>query len=164
MKDSMLEVGKVLNTHGIRGELKVQSWCDTPEDLCQLETVYIGQRPYSVRQGRVHGSFALLTLEGIDSIDLALPLKNKILLASREALALEEGAHFVVDLIGLEARDFETGAVFGTVTDVLEYPAHDLYAVQGERSYLIPDVPAFVKEVAPEKGYISFVLLEGMAQ
>lgn len=164
MNDAMLEVGKVLNTHGIRGEIKVQSWCDTPEDLCQLETVYLDRRPYRVLSGRVHGDFALLTLEGVTSIDDALPLKNKVLTARREELALEEGAHFVVDLIGLEARDEATGQVFGRVKDVLEYPAQDLYLVEGERSYLIPDVPAFVKKVAPEEGYILFALLEGMAQ
>ena len=164
MKESMLEVGKILNTHGIRGELKVQSWCDSPEDLCDLETVYVDGRPYAVRSGRVHGNFALLTLEGVGSIDDALPLKNKILLAPREALAREEGAHFVVDLIGLEARDAETGAVFGRVADVLEYPAQDLYLVKGDKEYLIPDVPAFVKEVNPEAGYIRFALLEGMGQ
>lgn len=164
MKDSMLEVGKVVNTHGIRGELKVQSWCDDPEDLCQLEAVYVDGRSYAVKAGRVHGDFALLTLEGIRSIDDALPLKNKVLRASREEFQLEEGAHFVVDLIGLEARDEATGQAFGQVTDVLAYPAQDLYVVKGEREYLIPDVPAFVKRVCPEEGYILFALLEGMAQ
>lgn len=164
MNNAMLEVGKILNTHGIRGELKVQSWCNSPEDLCELETVYVNGKPYTIRSGRVHGNFALLTLEGIGSIDDALPLKNKILQARREDVALEEGAHFVVDLIGLEARDEATGAVFGKVVDVMEYPAQDLYVVKGEKEYLIPDVPAFVKEVNPEEGYILFALLEGMGQ
>lgn len=164
MKDSMLEVGKILNTHGIRGEVKAECWCDVPEVLCELKTVYVDGRPYHIRAGRVHGGFVLLTLEGIDSIDNALPLKNKILRAERAALPLEEGAHFVVDLIGLEARDQATGAVFGKVADVLEYPAQDLYLIKGEREYLIPDVPAFVKQVCPEEGYILFSLLEGMEQ
>lgn len=164
MKETYLEVGKILNTHGVRGELKVQSWCDEPEDLCQLETVYVDRKPFQVLHGRVHGPFALLTLEGIRSIDDALPLKNKVVEADRDAFQLEEGVHFVVDLIGLEARDADTGAVLGKVVDVMEYPAQDIYVIQGEKRYLIPDVPAFVKGIFPEEGYISFAPLEGMGE
>ena len=164
MNDSLLEVGKVLNTHGVRGEIKVQSWCDSPEVLCALETVYIGRRAFSVLGGRVHAGHALLTLEGVDSMDAALALKNSVLLAQREDMPVEKGAHFVVDLIGLQARHAETGEVLGRVTDVLEYPAHDIYVVEGKKRYLIPDVPAFVRAVRPEEGYIDFLPLEGMGE
>ena len=164
MNEPLLEVGKILNTHGVRGEVKVQSWCDSPEVLCALESVQIGPRTYRVLRGRVHGGFALLTLEGVDTMDAALALKNRVLLARREDMPVEEGVHFVVDLIGLEARHAETGEVLGRVTDVLEYPAHDLYVVEGEKRYLIPDVPAFVRAVCPEEGYIAFTPLEGMGE
>ena len=70
----------------------------------------------------------------------------------------------MADLIGLRAKNADTGEWFGTVTEISEYPAHDVYVVRGERSYLIPDVPAFVKEINEEEGYIAFALLEGMAQ
>ena len=163
MKEQFLEVGKILNTHGVRGELKCESWCDEPENLCGLDSVTVGGRAYSVTRSRVHGSFVLLTLEGIASIDDALPLKGKILTAPREALPLEEGAHFVVDLIGLEARDADTGAVLGTVTDILTYPAQDIYVIRGEAGErMIPDVPAFVRGIHAEEGYIDFAPLEGM--
>ena len=163
MKEQFLEVGKILNTHGVRGELKCESWCDEPEDLCELESVTVAGRAYPVTRSRVHGSFVLLTLEGIASIDDALPLKGKVLTAPREALPLEEGAHFVVDLIGLEARDADTGAVLGTVTDILTYPAQDIYVIRGENGErMIPDVPAFVRGIHAEEGYIDFAPLEGM--
>ena len=77
MKESFLEVGKILNTHGVRGELKTESWCDSPEDLCELETVYVGGKAYSVRNSRIHGPFVLLTLEGVRSIDDALPSRER---------------------------------------------------------------------------------------
>ena len=95
---------------------------------------------------------------------LSLALKNSVLLARREDMPVEEGAYFVVDLIGLQARHAETGEVLGRVTDVLEYPAHDIYVVEGKKRYLIPDVPAFVRAVRPEEGYIDFLPLEGMGE
>ena len=164
MDQAFLEGGKIVNTHGIRGELKVQSWCDTPETLCHVPTLYIGGTAYPVRAARVHQNFVLMTLEGITSIDDALPLKNKVFLLRREDIPLEAGRHFVADLIGLQARDAETGAVIGTVRDILNYPAQDLYVVEGEKRYLIPDVPDFVRETDLEQGFISFRILEGMAQ
>ena len=163
MRQEFLEVGKILNTHGVQGELKCESWCDEPEELCELESVTVAGRAYAVRRGRVHGRFVLLTLEGIHSIDDALPLKGKILTAPRDAFELPEGVHFVVDLIGLEARDAESGAVLGTVKEILTYPAQDIYVIAGEQGErLIPDVPDFVRGVYPEQGYIAFAPLEGM--
>ena len=164
MKESFLEVGKILNTHGVRGELKAESWCNSPEDLCELQTVYVGGKAYPVRNSRIHGPFVLLTLEGVRSIDDALPLKVKIITARREDVLLDEGSHFIVDLIGLEARHAETGAILGKVTEILEYPAHDLYVVKGDKQYFIPDVPEFVKGIYEEEGYIAFVPLEGMGE
>ncbi len=164
MNEPFLEVGKILNTHGVRGELKTESWCNTPEDLCALETVFINGKPYSIRHSRLHGPFVLLTLEGIRSIDDALPLKGKILTARREDIPVEEGRHFLVDLIGLEARDVNTGAVLGKVSEILAYPAHDIYVVQGEKQYFIPDVPDFVRGIHVEEGYIDFAPLEGMGE
>lgn len=162
MKEEYLEVGKVLNTHGIRGEVKVQSWCDELEDLCELETVYIDRKAYRVKHTRIHGNVVLMTLDGINSIDDAEPLKNKVVLASREEFLLDDGAHFVVDLIGLEARNAETGEVLGKVTEIMEYPAQDIYVIQGEKQIMIPDVPEFVVEINEEEGYIAFRVLEGM--
>ena len=162
-KQQYLEVGKILNTHGVRGELKCESWCDEPEDLCALDSVTVAGKAYAVTRSRIHGNFVLLTLEGIASIDDAMPLKGKVLTAPREVFQLQEGVHFVVDLIGLEARDADTGAVLGTVSDILTYPAHDIYVIrsaEGER--MIPDVPAFVRGIHAEEGYIDFTPLEGM--
>lgn len=162
MREGYLEVGKVINTHGIRGEIKVQSWCDELEDLCDLETVYVSGKAYTVKHTRIHGNAVLMTLDGINSIDDALPLKNKVMEASREDFVLDEGEHFVVDLIGLEARNAKTGEALGKVTEIMEYPAQDIYVIQGERQIMIPDVPEFVTEINEEEGYIAFTLLEGM--
>ena len=124
------------------------------------EGVFFGSR----QDPQHHGPFVLLTLEGVRSIDDALPLKGKIITARREDVSLDEGSHFIVDLIGLEARHAETGAILGKVTEILEYPAHDLYVVKGDKQYFIPDVPEFVKGIYEEEGYIAFAPLEGMGE
>lgn len=164
MKNPMLEVGKIINTHGVRGEVKVESWLDDPALFGALETLVVEGKPYPVRRARTQGRFALVTLGGVGSIDDALPLKGKVAFARREEIPLEEGSHFVADLIGLEAMDAETGEVFGRVTEVHEYPAQDVYEVQGAEHYLIPDVPAFVEEIDEERGCIRFHRMEGLAQ
>lgn len=164
MKNPMLEVGKIINTHGIRGEVKVDSWLDDPALFGCLKTLVVGGQPYPIRSARVQGRFALVTLEGIQSIDDALPLKGKVALACREEIPLEEGAHFVADLIGLNAVDAESGEIFGKVVDIHEYPAQDVYEIKGEHNYLIPDVPAFVEGIDEEAGCVRFHLVEGLAQ
>lgn len=164
MQANYLEVGKILNTHGVRGELKVQPWLDSPLLFRQLPALSVNGQTYTIRSVRSQGPNVLVMLEGIDSIDDALPLKGKIASARREDIPLEEGRHFVADLIGLKAKNADTGAFFGTVTEISEYPAHDVYVVQGEKTCLIPDVPAFVREINVEEGFIAFTILEGMEQ
>lgn len=164
MSKEFLEAGKIINTFGIRGELKVQPWSDRVDFLKQFKTVYISGQPIRVVSVRVHQQNALITLEGVTDMDSALPFKNKIIEVRREDIRHKEGEHFVADLIGLEARDADTGEVLGKVTDVLAYPAQDLYEVKGEKTYLIPDVPDFVREINEAEGFISFHVLEGMGQ
>ena len=157
MKANYLEVGKILNTHGVRGELKVQPWLDSPLLFQQLSELSVNGRTYAIHSVRFQGANALVTLEGISSIDDALPLKGQVASARREDIPLEEGRHFVADLIGLKAKDEATG-------EISEYPAHDVYVIHGEKTYLIPDVPAFVKEINEAEGFITFAVLEGMEQ
>jgi 16S rRNA processing protein RimM len=164
MQANYLEVGKILNTHGIRGELKVQPWLDSPLLFQALSELYINDRFYKISSVRMQGVNVLVILEGIQSIDDALPLKGKIASARREEIPLEEGCHFIADLIGLKAKDAVTGAFFGTITEISEYPAHDVYVVQGEKTFMIPDVPAFVHEINVVDGFVSFTVLEGMGQ
>ena len=163
MNNPYLEAGKIVNTHGIRGEVKIQPWCDTPEFLCCFDTLYIDGRPMEVLSARVHKNCVLAALEGVDDIDAAMALKNKVVSIDRADADLPEGRHFVADLIGLEVRDDETGAVLGRLADILTYPAQDIYVVKGgEHSYMIPAVDAFVKGHHVEEGYIAVTVLEGM--
>ena len=163
MKEQYLEAGKIVNTHGIRGELKIQPWCDSPEFLCGFDTLYVDGKPLEVTSARAHKGNVLVSLEGVDDMDGAMAFKNKVVCISRDDAELPEGKYFVADLIGLEVRDAATGAAIGTLKEVLTYPAQDIYVVKGEKEYLIPAVDAFIRETNPEAGYISVNVLEGLA-
>lgn len=164
MKNPMLEVGRILNTHGIRGELKVDAWLDDPLVFSCLKTVEIDGKAYAIRAARVQGRFALVKLEGIDSIDDAIPLKSKVALAPREDIPLPPGAHFMADLIGLDAVDADTGEIFGKVVEIHEFPAQDVYEVLGKKRWMFPDVPEYVEGIDEEAGCIRFHLAEELGQ
>lgn len=162
MKNRFLEVGQIVNTHGVRGEVKVVPWCDSPQFLCQFDTLYLDGQPIRVLEARVHKSNVLLTLEGVNDVNAAMRLKNQILHIDRTGVELPEGRHFIADLIGLQVLDDETGAELGVITEVLTPPAQEVYVVKGEKQYLIPAVDEFVKETNVEGGYVRVRLIEGM--
>ncbi len=162
-EENYLEAGKIINTHGIRGEVKIQPWCDSPEFLLDFDRLYVDGRAMTVKRARVHQGNVLALFEGVSSLDEAEALKNKLVYLAREDVVLPEGRHFVADLIGLTVRNAETGEELGKLEDVLYYPAQDIFVVRGEHEYLIPAVDAFLREIHQEEGWMSVVVLEGMA-
>ena len=162
MKNRFLEAGQIVNTHGILGEVKIVPWCDSPEFLCDFNTLYIDEKPVKVRSARIHKGNVLAFLEGVDDVNAAMRLKGKTVFIDRTGVELPDGRHFIADLIGLEVRDAGSGTVLGTVTDVLTPPAHEVYVVKGEREYLIPAVDEFLIETNVEGGFIRVRLIEGM--
>ena len=166
MLQQYLEVGKITNTHGVMGEIRVQPWADSPEFLCQFKTLYLAQDgswPIKVERARPHKNMAILKLEGITDVPSALSLKNAILYIDRSDVKLPEGSFFIADLVGLEVRDAENGAVLGKIADVLTLPANNVYVVRGgEREILIPAVDAFVAETNVEEGFICVNMMEGL--
>ncbi len=163
MKNPFLEAGKIVNTHGIAGEVKVVHWCDSPEYLLGFDTLYLDGAPVKVRSARVHKQNVLLHLEGVEDINAAMRLKDKILSIRRDDAPLPEGQHFLADLYGITVQDAQSGEVLGTIQDILTPPAHPIYVVQGGvREYMIPAVPAFIKNVDMEAGVMTVSLIEGM--
>ena len=157
-----LEAGKIVNTHGIRGEVKIQPWTDTPAFLAGFGVLYIDGEPVKVQSARVHKNSVIVALEGVADIDGAIRLKNKTVFIDRADAQLEEGCHFIADLLGLRVIDTDTGDELGVVADVLTLPSNDVYVITGAREILIPGVPEFILETRPEAGYIKVRLIEGM--
>ena len=85
MPKKFLEAGKIVGTHGIRGDLKVQSWCDTPEVLCDFDTLYLDEKtPVEVKSAQVHKNVVLMHLKGVDTVEAAEKLRGKILHLDRD--------------------------------------------------------------------------------
>ncbi len=166
MQKQYLEVGKITNTHGLMGEVRVQPWADSPEFLCKFKKLYLddqGSWSIKVEHARVHKNMAIMKLENITDIPSAVSLKNAILYINRDDVKLPEGSFFIADLMGLEVRDAATGEVLGNIADVLDMPANNVYVVRGgKREILVPAVDSFVAETNVAEGFIRVNMMEGL--
>ena len=161
MKQQFLEAGQIVNTHGIRGEVRIVPWADDAAFLKKFKTFYIDNKPVRVLSSRVHKDMLIAQLEGINDINAAMPLKNKVVHIDRKDAKLPKGAFFIQDILGASAVD-ETGKEIGKLTDVLDLPRGQVYEVKGETEHLIPAVDEFIVSVDVDAGVIVVRLIEGM--
>ncbi len=160
-----LEIGKIVSVFGLKGEVKVQPWCDSPDFLCEFDTLYYKSgTPVNVERARVQKNIVVMKLEGTDTVEAAQALRGRVLYMDREDVELEEGAYFVQDLIGLEVRDAETAQVYGTITEVSETGANDVYHIKSPegRMLYVPAIPDVVKETDIEGGVMLITPLDGL--
>lgn len=167
MQKRYLEAGKFVTTHGVMGELKAYPYCDSAEFLCGFDRLYPapgGGHPWRVEAARAHKGMALLKLEGVDSLDAARPLVDRLFYIDREDVDLPEGTRFIQDIIGLRVLDAATGEEYGTVADVTNAGAGDIYEIRTPdgRSVLFPAVPEFLAQVSPEQGFVKIRPIGGM--
>ena len=160
-KQRYLEAGEIVNTHGIRGEVRILSWLDSPEYLRKFPTLYVEGKALRVRSARVQKGSVIAALEGVETVEAAMVLKGKTVYIDRADAKLPEGRFFLADILGA-AVVTEDGQTVGTLTDVMELPGHNVYVVQGETEHLIPAVPEFILRTDPEQGVITVRLIEGM--
>ena len=162
MKQQYLQTGKIVSTHGVRGEVKLLPWADSPEFLLQFDTLWIGGRAYRGESSRVQKTCVLVKLAGIDTVEAASALRDQVVSIDRADAQLPQGSIFIADLLGLPVYDGETP--IGRLTDVMSTPANDVYVVKGKdgQEHLIPAVPEFVLERNADEGYIRVRLIEGM--
>ena len=131
MPKKFLEAGKIVGTHGIRGDLKVQSWCDTPEVLCDFDTLYLDEKtPVEVTSAQVHKNVVLMHLKGVDTVEAAEKLRGKILHLDRDDVDLPEDLVFIQDILTFKVYDLRVDRVIGHIRDVLtSNPAHDMFEI-----------------------------------
>jgi len=163
MKNQYLETGEIVSTHGIRGEVKVYPWADSPEVLLEFDEFRIGGKIYEVEQSRVQKNCVLLKLKGVDTVEQAMAMKGQVVEFDRTGVELEEG-WFIVDLIGLEVVHATTGEHIGVIGDVLSGGVQDLYSVKLDsgKSCLVPAVPAFVKKTSLEEKKVWIEPIKGL--
>lgn len=159
-----IEVGQIVNTHGVRGEVKVQPWDVSPELLCGFKTFYMDGAPFRPTSKRVQGDMVLMKLPEVDDMDAAAALKRKVLSIRRNDVQLKPGEHFDAEIIGMNVYNYFPHTYIGTVVDVLSYPAHKLYKVKSEeKTYLIPAVKdIFITDIDEDAREISVHMIEGL--
>ena len=156
-----LEIGQIVNTHGIRGEVRIQPWADSPEFLLRFKTFYIDGAPVRVRAARVHKGCVIALFDGVEDVNAAMGLKNKTLCIDRADARLPKGSFFLADILGARVVT-EDGAELGALADTLDLPGQRVYVVRGEREHLIPAVPEFILHTDADAGVITVRLIEGM--
>lgn len=167
MRAAFLACGKLVATHGIHGELRVQSWCDSPEILTSFDTLYLqeGSVPLTVLSARVHKNVVILALEDITTLEQAQPLVGQTLFLRRQDFPLEEGVFFLQDLIGCLVYDHDQPTrCYGTLTEVSQPGANDVYHVKAPdgRELLVPVIPQVVRVIDPDHKRITITPLEGL--
>lgn len=158
MKLPFIEAGEIVTTHGVRGEMKVLTWLDSPEDLCDFDRCRIEGKEYRIESCRVQKTCNLLKVSGIDTMEAAQAMRGKIVELFREDMA--EGVIFAAELLGMEV--YAQGVLLGKIEDVLDYPGNQVYVVRGEHEYLIPAVKAFVHTTDLESNRMEVTVIEGM--
>ena len=161
----LLEVGKIVSVFGIKGEVKVQPWCDTPQFMCDFDTLYYkSATPVVVERSRVQKNMVVMKIKGTDTVEDAQKLRNRVLYIDRDDVELDEGCYFVQDLIGLTVIESKDGKVYGKISDVSETGANDVYHIKDEdgREYLIPAIPDVIDSVDIEGGVMKITALDGL--
>ena len=160
-----LEIGKIVSVFGIKGEVKVQPWCDSPDFLCEFDVLYYKSgTPVNILKSRVAKNIVVMKIEGVDTVEEAQKLRNRVLYMDRNDVELEDGSYFVQDLLSLKVIDAQTGEEYGEVSDVTETGANDVYHVKSSdgKMYYIPAIPDVVKEVDIECGTMKIIPLQGL--
>ena len=161
-KKPLIDAGRIVNTHGVRGEVKIEVWLDSPRFLKSFKRLVLDTgEELKVVEARTHKDFVIVRLEGVEDVNAAMCLKGRIVSVRREDAALPRGTFFLQDIIGAKIVD-EAGSEIGTLTEVMETPASNIYVVRGEREHLIPAVPEFIKKTDADAGIITVHLIEGM--
>ena len=159
MKLPYIEAGEIVTTHGVRGEVKVLSWLDSPEMLCEFDRCRISGREYVMDSVRVQKTCNLIKLRGVDTMEDAQKLRGTTRELYREDISDE--LIFAAELVDVEV--YADGACIGKIKEVLDYPGNSVYVVQGEREYLIPAVKEFILSTDLERNQMQVKLLKGMA-
>ena len=165
MKKEYLEAGKIVNIHGIRGEVKIMPYCDSPELLCEFDRLFLGKslKEIYIQRSRVQKNMVICKIEGIDSPEQAEKLRNKVLYIWREDVELDDDAYFIQDLIGIEVYDADSGRFYGTLNDVMQTGANDVYSIKnGNKNYLVPAIADVVVDTDIDSGIMTIRVPEGL--
>lgn len=167
MKKQYIETGEIAAVHGIRGEVRINPWSDSPEFLCDFKRFYTskdGGAELAAESLRPHKNIVIAKFKGCDDVETAQKLRGKVLFLNRDDCALDDGDFFVQDLIGMEVRDADTDERYGEISEVSQTGANDVYHIraEGKRDKLIPAIPQVVLSTDIDKNLMLIRPLEGL--
>lgn len=166
--EDMLQVGVITQTHGVRGEVKVFPTTDDVNRFKKLKQVILDTgketMPVEIQSVKFFKQFVILKFKGIDNINDIEKYKRCSLYVTREhAVPLEEDEYFIADMIGMEVCT-EDGNIFGTLKDVIETGANDVYVIENAEhgEVLVPAIKECIRSVDIEKGQMMIHLMDGL--
>ena len=158
MKLEFVKAGEIVTTHGVKGEVKVLPWLDSPEDLCDFERCRISGKEYTIESCRIQKTCNLVKLSGVDTMEEAQAMRGKIIELYREDISDE--VIFADELKGVKV--YTNGEKIGIIKDVLDYPGNSVYVVKGEYEYMIPAVKQFILSTDIDANRMEVALIQGM--
>ena len=166
--EKLLQVGVITSTHGIRGEVKVFPTTDDPKRFKKLKQVIldtgIEKRDLEVVSVKFFKQFVILKFKGIDNINEVERYKRCPLLVTRDhAVPLQEDEYFIADMIGMQVVT-EDGALFGTLKDVIETDANDVYIIESSEhgEVLVPAIKECILDINIEEQKMQIHLMDGL--
>jgi len=161
--DKLIDTGKIINTHAVSGEVKIEPWADNPEFLCKFKRFFINGTEYEVIRARAHKGHVIAKLEGVDTVEDAMSMRGMVVRIAREDVELPEGSFFIRDIIGCDVYDERLQKNVGKLKDVLSLPAGAVYVVKdGSSEFMIPENGGFIKNISLEEKLITVETIEGM--
>lgn len=163
MNENLLKAGKIVNTHSLRGEVRIFPYCDDADFLCEFDVLYINGEPKDVVSARVHKGQALIKFDGVNDINMAEALVGSIVFIDKDDIELEEGRYFIEDLKGCSVFDIDSGECYGKVTNVIQTGANDVFEVSLDgKTVLVPKIDDVVKEIDVDEKRIVINVIKGL--
>lgn len=166
--EELLQVGVITSTHGVRGEVKVFPTTDDAARFKQLKHVLLDtgreMKPLEIQGVKFFKQFVILKFKGIDNInDIERYKRCPLLVERKDAVKLKEDEYFIADMIGIQVET-EDGEVFGTLKDVMETGANDVYVIDTEEhgEVLVPAIKECILDVDVEKRKMTIHLMDGL--
>lgn len=169
MSREFLQIGEVVSTHALKGEVKVKPWCDSIDVISSLEYLYLNDgnainHAIKIENVKEHKGMAIIKLDGVDSVEDGAALRGKVLYARREDIQIDEDSYFIVDLIGMQVYNIDSDELIGKIIDVTPTGANDVYHIKSTsgKIYLVPAIKKVVIDINIDAKTMKIRPLEGL--
>jgi len=154
--DKYLEIGRIINKRGIKGELKLEHYANNEEEFNNYDRVFLskdGTDERMIETCKSYKGFVYLKLSGIDTPEQADAVRGKYVYVDRDDIDLPDDEVLIADIIGLNVIDADSGRIYGKIRDVVNYGRYDTYIIfDGKKKYMLPAVEDFIDRIDLSEG------------